>query len=326
MNLIQYLAVFFKICSLVKADEKELAQPLNCTKLKLDAGCDEEGKLLENGVCINSDYLPTKSPNFSTTVHVGFLQWPTISDIDEELGTIKLRIQDAIFEWEDSRVKIDLNQIEKDKLVPPPLILPIPFYLYFVPLENKCSSLIDENDRFELWTPEQIHVEKLVSSKKDDSRNPWGINEFGIHFSNPLNKSNPLINVKTNFVITVECKFNYTSYPSDTQTCGLRFASDNLNRFNPVLVDPIGTCNKSNEVYEQNGFQVSSVCKNGSYAGVDFFLERDITTYLLQHYLPSAIIVLVSQTSFVIPLSALPGRISLVVTLFLALTNIFTSG
>ena len=57
--------------------------------------------------------------------------------------------------------------------------------------------------------------------------------------------------------------------------------------------------------------------------GVDFFVDRSITKYLCQYYLPSAIIVFVSQISFVIPISALPGRIGLVVNQFLALTNIF---
>ena len=278
-------------------------------------------------MCIHSDYLPTKSPNFSTTVQVGFLQWPTILDIDEELGTIKIRLQESVFHWEDPRVKININQIDGTKLIQPPGFLPEPYFTLIVPLENKCDSLIDEKGRFELWTPQQIEVEGVVSSRTTEhSRNPWGIHEFRIRFSDPLNQSNPLIKVKTNFVITVECKFYYTNYPIDTQTCGLKFASDSFNRFNPVLVDPRGICNKLNEAYEQNGFHVSSCCKNESNAaGIDFFLKRDITTYILQHYLPAAIIVFVSQTSFVIPLSALPGRISLVVTLFLALINILIS-
>ena len=267
----------------------------------------------------------TTSPNFHNTVDIGFLQWPTILDIDEEVGTIKIRLQDAVFQWEDPRVKININQINETKLIQPPGFLPDPYFILIVPLENKCNSLIDENGRFELWTPEKIEVEGAVSSKVEHSRNPWGIHEFGIRFSDPINKTNPLIKVKINFVVTVECKFTYTNYPIDTQTCGLKFVSDKLNRLNPVLVDPRGKCNKSNKVYEQNGFHVSSLCKNGSYAGIEFFLKRDITTSLLQHYLPSATIVFVSQTSFVIPLSALPGRISLVVTLYLALINLFIS-
>ena len=128
--------------------------------------------------------------------------------------------------------------------------------------------------------------------------------------------------MRTKLIVTIECRFNYRKYPIDSQKCGLRFASDSLKRLIPVLDDPLGICSQSNHLYEVNGFHVSSACSD---AGVDFFLKRDIIADLFQHYLPSAIIVLVSQTSFVIPLSALPGRISLVVTLFLALINILIS-
>ena len=115
----------------------------------------------------------------------------------------------------------------------------------------------------------------------------------------------------------------YTFLLNRIQKCELRFASDKLNRLKIVSDDSYGICNRQDEPYELNGFHVSAACPNRSKAGADFFLERDVTTYLFQYYLPSAIIVLVSQTSFVIPLTAIPGRISLVVTLFLALINIF---
>ena len=45
--------------------------------------------------------------------------------------------------------------------------------------------------------------------------------------------------------------------------------------------------------------------------------------FLYMYYLPCMAIVLVSQISFIIPLSSIPGRVALVVTQFLTLTNIF---
>ena len=288
----------------------------------LDSGCDEMGYLMEKNVCTNSDYLPSKPPKFSTIVHVGFLEWPRILDIDEGLKKIKVQLNDVVFQWEDPRVKVNFNQIEQKRLVRPPLSTPKKFFLLVIPLENECKSLIDEMDKVKIWAPKELHIEGLLNSKIDDSKNPLGILEFGLRFSDPLNKSEPLIFMKTRSIVTIECKFNYRKYPVDTQKCGLRFAPDYLKRLNPVLENQIGICSQSNEKYELNGYHVSSACSD---AGVDFFLKRDIISDLFTHYLPSAIIVLVSQTSFVIPLSATPGRIGLVVTLFLALTNIFTN-
>ena len=319
MNL-RVILTFFMIHGLAQGEEGKSIEPYDCKGRLLDSGCDEKGSLLDENVCINSDYMPSKPPKFSTTVHVGFLKWPRILDIDEGLKTIKVQLDDAIFQWEDARVKINFNHIEKKKLVRPILPPPKPFLLLKVPLGNICTYLIDEMGRTMIWTPEQLHIKNFISSKIDNSRNPWGILEFGIRFSDPFNESEPLINLRIKLIVTIECRFNYRKYPIDSQKCGLRFASDSLKRLIPVLSDPLGICSQSNEGYEVNGFHVSSACSD---AGVDFFLERDITVDLFQHYLPSAIIVLVSQTSFVIPLSATPGRIGLVVTLFLALTNIF---
>ena len=64
--------------------------------------------------------------------------------------------------------------------------------------------------------------------------------------------------------------------------------------------------------------------KNGTCkCGFDVTLARMIQPYLFQYYFPSIAIVVVSQISFIIPLSAIPGRIGLIVTQFLTLTNIF---
>ena len=57
--------------------------------------------------------------------------------------------------------------------------------------------------------------------------------------------------------------------------------------------------------------------------GVELQLRRPMSKYVLQYYLPAITIVMASSVSFIIPLSAIPGRVALVVTLFLTLTNIF---
>ena len=44
---------------------------------------------------------------------------------------------------------------------------------------------------------------------------------------------------------------------------------------------------------------------------VDFILERDIGFYMIQTYIPSALIVILSWVSFWINIDAIPARISL---------------
>jgi len=63
-----------------------------------------------------------------------------------------------------------------------------------------------------------------------------------------------------------------------------------------------------------------------SNAGFHIHLRRKSTPYLLNYYLPSGLLVIVSWVSYAIPpAEAIPGRITLVITSFLALANIGTS-
>ena len=61
----------------------------------------------------------------------------------------------------------------------------------------------------------------------------------------------------------------------------------------------------------------------GKAIGFKIFLKRKIGHYLIQYYIPSACIVMLSQISFIVPLTSIPGRVALLVTEFLTLTNIF---
>ena len=57
--------------------------------------------------------------------------------------------------------------------------------------------------------------------------------------------------------------------------------------------------------------------------GLQIKMKRLVRPFVYQYYLPCISIVLVSFMSFVVPLSAIPGRVALVVTQCLTLTNLF---
>ena len=54
-------------------------------------------------------------------------------------------------------------------------------------------------------------------------------------------------------------------------------------------------------------------------------LSRHVMSYIITYYLPSGLFVLVSWISFLIPPDIVPGRMALLITLFLVLVNIFNS-
>ena len=79
----------------------------------------------------------------------------------------------------------------------------------------------------------------------------------------------------------------------------------------------------------KDGFNITRLFKRGytekndTFVGFEIELKRILSPYIFQYYLPCAAIVFVSQISFIIPPSSLPGRIGLLATLFLTLTNLF---
>ena len=91
-----------------------------------------------------------------------------------------------------------------------------------------------------------------------------------------------------------------------------------------ALYEPPNSFIHSSKRYEAAGFDVSIHFGNLSNGiGFDMDIRRLILPYVFEYYLPSIAIVLVSFISFIVPLSSLPGRIGLIVTQFLTLTNIF---
>ena len=60
-------------------------------------------------------------------------------------------------------------------------------------------------------------------------------------------------------------------------------------------------------------------------AGFEMRLTRKIYHYIITYYLPSAMFVSVSWISFLIPPDNIPGRMALLITVFLVLVNIFNT-
>ena len=60
-------------------------------------------------------------------------------------------------------------------------------------------------------------------------------------------------------------------------------------------------------------------------AGFQLTLRRKVSHYIITYYLPSGMFVIVSWISFLVPPDIVPGRMTLLVTVFLVLVNIFNT-
>jgi hypothetical protein len=70
---------------------------------------------------------------------------------------------------------------------------------------------------------------------------------------------------------------------------------------------------------------VALIAGNYSVYGMEIKLSRCVSPYLLNVYLPTAIFVVMSWVSFLIPTDVVPARIVLLVTLCLVIINTFNN-
>ena len=138
--------------------------------------------------------------------------------------------------------------------------------------------------------------------------------------------------------ITFICPMHFDKFPLDTQSCKFQVGSysydDTQMTFETkqakydskdtnsialdyaILIKPLS---KKDSILLFDGLG------NFSLAGFEMVLDRYVSTYIITYYLPSGLFVIVSWISFLIPMDVIPGRMALLVTLFLVLVNIFNN-
>ena len=138
--------------------------------------------------------------------------------------------------------------------------------------------------------------------------------------------------------ITFICPMHFDKFPLDTQSCKFQVGSysydDSQMTFktekagydsktqNSIALDyaiEIRPLSQEDSVLQFDGLG------NFSLAGFELVLDRYVSTYIITYYLPSGLFVIVSWISFLIPMDVIPGRMALLVTLFLVLVNIFNN-
>lgn len=147
-------------------------------------------------------------------------------------------------------------------------------------------------------------------------------------------RKNKTINYELNVRITISCQMNFDDYPLDAHTCQFQVGSY-------YDTQETVTC-KSHTIYDQDRqrslqhfLQIEDLPEcfhtvdipSGIYSACGFQvkLQRKQMQFVVQVYLPSAMFVIVSWVSFLVKPEVVPGRMAMLVTLFLVLINIFNS-
>ncbi|XP_046362800.1 glycine receptor subunit alpha-1-like isoform X2 [Haliotis cracherodii] len=134
--------------------------------------------------------------------------------------------------------------------------------------------------------------------------------------------------------MTLSCPMNLRYYPFDKQSCSVQimsfgYAEDKLNLkwMNSTNSDAVVV----NDIVELPQFEVTGSepnrCRKKYHQSVhsclqaNFFLARNIGYYVVQMYIPSILIVMLSWISFWLTVNSVPGRISLGVLTVLTMTT-----
>ena len=259
---------------------------------------------------VESDYQANQPPDGNVTTVYTTIYHRKFIEVKEEAKVITLDIK-YVQLWEDSRIGTAFSPVDKKNGR-----LTIPWW---------------EIEKRLIWIPD-VHVRDLLKVKgpsEDGMQNI--VTNLAILTSNPFHENVTLVRATMEAKFTIFCPFSYRNYPMDTQNCKFRIGAKLSRNFQLRLYDPGQKYHNYYKIVDHLGFDISkefvaarSRKKNGRiYIGFDVTMNRIPRPFIYQYYLPSMAIVLVSQLSFIVPLSAIPGRIALVVTQFLALTNIY---
>ena len=291
-------------------------------QIKTDFGCIpvDEWKLIKQksnedyikNVCIPTSYHTYESPliNQLTDVHVVIYE-NHILEIDERRKSLTLLFGVWLF-WQDHRIKTKDITIDKR--------IPLPLGTLWTPWTPKEIPMIDDLKEFDAIYEPKATLELIPGS----SMNKW--------FSKNIFPHNAtIVSHYTKSNVKISCNFDFAKYPFDHQNCPLLMKGYNIN----ITIYDITVLGFDQEIFmgyrTKHGVYLNNSLNhlNHYYGGqVNYFgfynnMTREIETYIYQCYVPCIAIVTMSFSSFIIPISAIPGRVGIIVTQFLTLTSIF---
>ena len=299
-----------------------------------------QNKPIQN-VCITKDYDYSYPPRKFTKVFNIFKSINVIN-VDEKQRIMTINIK-MFSTWKDPRIKFKVSN--DDPIILPPYTKTMNNLLVWISLQSGSIKNLKE-------------IKYLL----DPIIFGWTILHPYMPIDNHLLPPNSFTE-KATFVsseiewqVTIFCDFDFSYLPFDAQVCMFRFVNSNVNV--TMIQAPNkentskGASKKTNSTnhslemasdmshlneYSVNGFKMMTVIidtslkysDSGTYRivesiyGFDIKMKRRLNPYIYQYYLPTITLVIITSLSFIIHLSATPGRVSLVVTQCLTLTNIF---
>ena len=267
---------------------------------------------LDVGVCSLVTNYDKSVPPPNLPIHVKItVEMRQIANIDEDKHTISL-IAMIVMSWNDSRLQLHFPN---------------------------GSILSDMNHLIgTIWTP-RVVIQNSIETKPIRSLGVNSGKTLGVYPNSGLSLYEPLL-------VTFECKMNFASFPFDQQNCGLEFISED--KANVIKLDLITLITRKHDTFHASSpvqinstglsFEVQLDTPEPSVIrgpGVTFSLTRltfnldrkfDVLTKLYSAYFfPAGCFCGLSLFSYFIKPEVVPGRMGMLVTIFLIVTGIYNT-
>ena len=267
------------------------------------------GILLETGVCIENTYRKEFVPRKGVTRVHSTIEYQKVRDVDAKKKTISMDFT-LTMQWLDRRIKAHL-------------------------LNKESGIVLGPNSVDHIWTPDVRILNRTSFKSKNELFSLVGAkvltkNETKKLVSSNIFKTSKLptgLQIRYDVKTSVFCPFDYTNYPMDEQTCHVGFGSGSLGAIFTLHDNP-KKFHKSTK-YKAENFDMTvtffdqNVSTGENTVGMIIHMKRLRSSYLWKYYIPCICIVLVTELGFAVPVTAIPGRIGLLVTQFLTLINLF---
>ena len=282
----------------------DTAKGSNFKQLLEQAGCTEYDKLLETGACISHLYRPYAIPERGDTTIYTTITQEHVREVDNkrELMIVDLKLK---MQWVDERIKTNFS--EEDK-------------------ENGGIGLDLLYQINQIWKP-LMYFHNITDWKSHEDS--YNILKLSLDANHSIPTKETVVEYILETKAMIYCNFDFQDYPMDVQTCSLRFES----KSSGVDLKLLNSSNSyhTQKQYDASGFGITIDFFEGklggeatnTIVGYDVKMRRKLQPYFMMYYLPCMAILVVSVISFAVPLNATPGRVGLLVTLFLTLTNLF---
>ena len=279
------------------------------------------GTLLQKGACISATYSQSVPPDTNGTKIYSTIEGHVIRDIDAKKKTLtidfslKLRWMDAGINTNFSTIKEGMPGIALNTLRFPSIWMP-DVYVYNLSSYKSFKDSMQWKSFLLVQETEGLKAPFEIMAPFNGAERNITQEDYTIQFQG-------LVVLTLEATATIYCNFDLPSYPFDNQNCQFRLGGRSFGS-DFTAYNPENKYHKDISYHTSNFFTTTTFIndENGT-IGFDIFMSRDIQSYVLKYYITCIAIVILSHFSFVIPLSDVSGRVALLVTLFLTLTNLF---